>query len=291
MRTAPDSELMSQFAVFILTHGRPDNVITYQTLRKIGYTGRIFLIVDNLDKNQEKYKEKYGDEVVIFDKPAVAKTFDQGDNFADLRSVIYARNACFDLAEKLGVKYFIQLDDDYTSFQFRFDNKLDYRYQPMEGFDRILMSLVRFYIVSGCHSVAIAQGGDFMGGEESTNAQNVRLMRKCMNSFVCSTERPFKFMGRLNDDVNTYVHMASIGLLMFTTNQISLQQAQTQTNPGGLTELYLDFGTYVKSFYSVMYQPSSVRVKMLMSNNPRIHHAITWRNTAPMILREDLRKP
>ena len=29
------------------------------------------------------------------------------------RAIVYARNACFDLAKDLGITYFIQLDDDY----------------------------------------------------------------------------------------------------------------------------------------------------------------------------------
>ena len=29
------------FAVFILTHGSADNVVTYKTLRSDGYTGKI----------------------------------------------------------------------------------------------------------------------------------------------------------------------------------------------------------------------------------------------------------
>ena len=46
----------TKFAAFILTHGRPDNVLTYDSLKKAGYTGRIVLIIDNEDKNKEKYQ-------------------------------------------------------------------------------------------------------------------------------------------------------------------------------------------------------------------------------------------
>jgi len=56
------------FAVFILTNGRPDRVYTYKTLKKYGYTGRIFLIIDDLDKTGSEYREKYGEQVVVFDK-------------------------------------------------------------------------------------------------------------------------------------------------------------------------------------------------------------------------------
>ena len=45
------------FAVFILTHGRPDNVITYNTLKKAGYTGDIYIVIDNEDKLKELIKK------------------------------------------------------------------------------------------------------------------------------------------------------------------------------------------------------------------------------------------
>jgi hypothetical protein len=58
----------NNFAVFILTHGRPDNVKTYTTLRKCGYTGKVYFIVDNEDKHIEAYQKNYGIEYVkIFD--------------------------------------------------------------------------------------------------------------------------------------------------------------------------------------------------------------------------------
>ena len=37
--------MRDDFAAFILTHGRADNVITYNTLRKQGYTGKIILLI------------------------------------------------------------------------------------------------------------------------------------------------------------------------------------------------------------------------------------------------------
>jgi hypothetical protein len=67
------------FAVFILTHGRPDNVKTLSTLKKCGYTGKIYFIVDNEDKTIEQYQKNYGIEnVKIFDKKAMADSIDEG---------------------------------------------------------------------------------------------------------------------------------------------------------------------------------------------------------------------
>ena len=88
------------FAVFILTHGRPDNVKTLSTLKKCGYTGKFYFIVDNEDKTIKQYKKNYGIEnVKIFDKKAMADEVDEGNNFDERRTITHARNACFDIAE------------------------------------------------------------------------------------------------------------------------------------------------------------------------------------------------
>ena len=48
------------FCVLILTHGRANNVVTHRTLRKLGYTGPIYLVIDNTDKQKDEYINTYG---------------------------------------------------------------------------------------------------------------------------------------------------------------------------------------------------------------------------------------
>jgi len=278
----------NDFTAFILTHGRPDNVITYETLRKSGYTGRIVILIDNEDKTAEKYHENFPNEVEVFDKLAMSKKFDQADNFDDRRAIVYARNASFKIAKKLGIKYFIQLDDDYTNFRYRFNDKLEYKYRRVLNLDTVFSNILNFYInTKSLKSIALAQGGDFLGG---TFAKKIFLSRKCMNSFICSTERPFQFQGRINEDVNTYTQKASLGSLFFTINFNSLNQKMTQSNQGGMTDIYLDNGTYIKSFYSIIFQPSSVKIGLMGNLNMRLHHSVNWKYTTPKILREEIKK-
>jgi hypothetical protein len=75
--------------------------------------------------------------------------------------------------------------------------------------------------------------------------------------------------------------------------QAQLVQMQTQSNAGGMTEMYLESGTYVKSFYSVMYAPSCVKVGEMgdpRGGRYRLHHKINWHNVSPKIMRETIRK-
>jgi len=283
--------MLNNFAAFILTHGRPNNVKTHATLRKHGYTGRIVVVVDNEDAALPEYRANYGDEVVVFDKPAEAKTTDRGDNFDSLATVLFARNASYKIAKQLGLKYFIQLDDDYGAFEYRYSDAVRYRACPIASLDAVFGSMVEFLAATPAACICMTQGGDFLGGKDGSNAncKAIRLLRKAMNSFLCDADRPIDFLGRLNDDVNTYVVRGSTGQLMLSTTQVSLVQTQTQASAGGLTAAYLEAGTYVKSFYTVMMQPSSVKISAMGDNHMRIHHSVTWAKTVPMILRESVK--
>jgi hypothetical protein len=282
--------MMSNFAIFIMVHGRPDKMWTYHTLRKQGYTGKIFLVADNLDPTVDEYKEIYGDELLIFDKNKSALKTEAGDNTGDLRSTVFASNEIFDLAKEQGIKYFFNMCDDYTAFYHTFvknDIDNDYRFKKtrVKNLDKIMNVMLEFYKKTSITTLAMGQGGDFIGGEGSGNA-DIKLLRKAMNTFLCSTDRPFKFIGRLNEDVTTYVNLGSKGKLFCTTTNLCLIQQMHQAKSGGMTEVHVDNGTYVKSFFSVMYNPSCIKVSTVGPTNPRIHHKIRWNNAVPKILNE-----
>jgi len=275
------------FAVFILTNGRPHNQKTLRTLQRQGYTGKVYLIVDDLDTTLPEYRAAYGDQVIVFDKRAEASRCDPCTNREELRSILYARNATFEIARRLGVRYFLQLDDDDTDFRHRFDHRG--KYNRRAGFptslDRTFAIMLEYYIASPFASICFAQSGDIFGGEPSTNCATIRTKRKAMNSFFCDTERPFQFTGIFNDDVNTYTAAQRRGLLFLTFFQFVLQQTPTQANPGLLSELYVQTGTYVKSFYSVMVCPSAVHINQMGLVDPRIHHKVNYNACAPAIIR------
>jgi hypothetical protein len=283
--------MRTDFCALILTHGRPDNVITYKTLRKYGYTGRIVLLVDDEDASLDEYLLRYGAEVEVFSKTEIAKTFDEGDNFAERRAIIYARNASFDVARRLGFRYFIQLDDDYTDFRYRQNSQGEFLSIKVRQLDVIFDALVKFLADTPFLSVAIGQGGDAIGGRLNPFfSKGFTSKRKAMNTFICDVDRPFKFFGKLNEDVNVYTCEQRRGGAFLSFMSVRVNQVQTQLSTGGMTQIYLDQGTYVKSFYSVMYAPSCVKISMLHTAHGRIHHQVSWDKAAPKIVSETYRK-
>lgn len=163
------------------------------------------------------------------------------------------------------------------------------RGRGIKDLDRAFNAMIDFLEDTGALTVAFAQAGDFIGGVHGGKFTQ-ELLRKAMNTFFCKTENRINFTGKQNEDVSTYVRLGSIGHLLFTVTAVAIVQLQTQSLAGGMSELYKENGTYLKSFYTIMYCPSSVKVAMMGSKNFRIHHQVNWRCAVPKILSEKWKK-
>lgn len=273
--------------VFIISHNRAGDVATADSLDRYNYTGDWYIVIDDED-DVGPYTDEYDEETVIYleNEGALPET-DRGDNFEKHDTPLYTRNQLWDLADDLGYEYFLVLDDDYTNIQYRFDEAFEYNPEVTRDFDAYIEPAVEFLESAEIDTLCIAQGGDFIGGDESQMAQAVQTKRKAMNSFLCKTDRPFKFRGTMNDDVNTYLRAAQYGKLFLTANVMSIEQGSTQQNEGGITDLYRAEGTYMKSFYTILYAPSCTSLTKLAGRSAeRIHHSISWHNAVPKIVPE-----
>lgn len=279
--------LPSNFGVIIPTHGRYDRVYTESSLRKSGYTGDIYLFCDDEDKQIEQYKAKYGEKVLVFSKNAYAGKFDKMDNFGNKACVVYARNAMWDAAKSLGLKYFAVADDDYQAFEYRVTQNGGYYAKKIKNIDDVFCAYTEFMKNSSVDTICFSQGGDFIGGSENTQIKNgFKVSRKMMNLYFFDVDKPIEFKGTINEDLTSSVTHGRTGGKIITTRLNSIVQKETQANTGGLTEIYLELGTYVKSFYSVMAAPSCIKVALMGDTAMRLHHAVTWKNAVPKIIRE-----
>lgn len=274
------------FAIFIMVWGRPNKMWTAKTFRDAGYTGKIYYIADDLDETVDDYKLKYGEDLIVYSKEKVKNNYDLGDNSGDLRSTMFSANMVFKFAREKNCKYFMLVCDDYTNVSYKFNTALEYQQRNILNLDKVLDALLEFYKKIPAVTIAMAQNGDFIGGGNGGFGAEFKLRRKAMNSFICSVDRPFEFMGRLNEDVTTYVNLGSKGQLFLTVPNVAINQLRHQSEKKGLTEMYLDYGTYVKSFMSVMYNPSCIVVSEMGDKHKRVHHKVKWNYAVPKIISE-----
>ena len=181
------------------------------------------------------------------------------------------------------------MDDDFAGLDYRYAGEGKLKAKPFRDLDRLFCDMLGFLDVTGAATVAFCQGGDFVGGLDGRRFGK-GLIRKAMNSFFCRTDRPINFKGTMNEDVVTYTTESSRGVLFFSVTNTCIIQLATQSLAGGMSEAYLETGTYVKSFYAVMSMPSCVKVGMLNTLHKRIHHNVNWEHCAPMIINSKWRK-
>ena len=280
--------MLEDFAVFIISHNKPINE-TYKTLQKCNYTGPYYFILDDEDRKIKSYRKLYGEEhVKIFSKKEMAKKFNSFDNFNFDNVIIYARNACYDIAEELGIHYFIELDDDYDQFRLRFPQEENLSIMHSKNINKVLDCCLNYY--KKCKAIkilAMCQGSDVQA------VQTGKVLRKAMNGLFCCTERRVVFNGRINEDVNSYTRYNQLGEIFMSLPNVHLNQLPTQTT-GGMAGTYATYGTYVKSFYSVIQCPSFVKVSTFSKGfrmaKFRMHHKIFSKYGYAKILSDKYKK-
>ena len=81
--------MRDDFCAFILTHGRPDRVHTFKTLQRSGYTGKVYIVIDDEDKTEAEYRKRFGDRVCLIGNVNCGK-LDTGTDAEVVESARYA---------------------------------------------------------------------------------------------------------------------------------------------------------------------------------------------------------
>ena len=159
---------MRNSAVFILTRKRPFNQKTFKTLKRQHYTGKTYFLLDDTDPTISDYIHEYLEQNgKLFNRGKVAEYTESMDNFTPRTGILYPRQYSYELARDLGIDYFLQLDDDYTSFQYRFPSNGKLKVSEYPDLDRVFEAYYEALDdIPLLTCVAFAQGGDLVGGAD-----------------------------------------------------------------------------------------------------------------------------
>lgn len=276
----------NDFAVFILTHGRADKQITLQTLYTIGYSGKIYLVVDDEDSQLEEYREKYGELVVVFSKREAEKEFDTMTNRKEYRSVVFARNAAFGIAKQLGIKWFMTCDDDISNLSYRVPKENKLKGINVRDADRLFMDMVEFAEGNGISVFGFSQAGAYVGGLNSKKYRD-GCQRNISQMMMYNAEDRVTIRGLFNEDLHLSIDSGLNGQIALATMLVCITSPERMTNKGGLHDLYKENNTYVRDFYSKMAHPSVVN---FVEKDNEWHIRINHSAFAPMIVSSRYRK-
>lgn len=292
---------MSDYAIYILTRGRPHRQYTLNMLRDGNVQRPIYLVCDDTDPELPTYKRLYGDAVVVFSVRDYMDRVDIMDTMhhrSPIPGLAYARNACYDIASSMGYDYFLQLDDDYYAV---YAKQMMAHGVVVPLTDRRVCDVGRLFDVimdayvqmPQVHVLALGQSGDLPGVHNYNGSRMYMVRRKAMNTLFLSPKRRVWFRGRMNEDTTLYTAEQRAGRAICMTLYLAvIKQIHTQQQPGGVTELYKMASTYAKTMYSVVAAPSCVQVHYYayMTDVGRVHHRVDLNACAPKILRPNAQR-
>ena len=247
---------MKRFAIFILTNGRPNHQYTLEFLRK-SFNGDVFLLCDNEDSTLKDYQKNYGDKVLVFDKNEWVSKSDPMDNFQSKKSVLYARNAVFEIAKDMGYDYFAMVDDDVTGLSFRYEKDGKLVGKPVKDFDKVSSSILEAMDNTGTDFFSFGLDKIYIGGLANGQYQK-KIIDKVYCFVFCKTEQQHFYKGIMNEDEIHNILSMSVGTLVKTTTLIQIQTKPIgRDSVGGNAETYNENGyySYVRNFYPIIAFP------------------------------------
>lgn len=273
--------------IYIISKGRPQ-CRTAKTLTKMKYPGEWFIVCGNNDETLEQYLANWGEEhVKVFDWYDEVKHTDTMDNFgfdSMPSGACPVRNATAEISRRRGERRHWQFDDDYTGFQV-FDAKTGKR----PHCDGKKLAECMEAIAEFADRCGLSNCGFPPSTIETCKDGALGLARRVFNAHNLPSggELFVPWRARLNDDLINAVNVWRTGRIELSVKCLAMNMPPTQSEAGGLTDIYLDEGTVRKTAYAVMAAPGQVK---LVDRFGRYHHSADWNRIVPKIVSDEYQK-
>lgn len=247
---------MNECAIFILSNGRPDKVKTYDYL-KDSFSGDVYILCDDQDETLPAYKDKFGSKVIVFNKDEWVKKSDPMDNFNSKKSVLYARNAVFEIAAAMGYRYLVMADDDIKDLQFRYEQDGKLLAKPVSNLDKVIDYIVQLMNTTAISYFSFGTDKNFIGGVQNKNFQK-KVIDKVYNFIICKSGQQHSYKGIMNEDEIHNVISLSTGVLLKSLTAIQIvMEPVGKGETGGNSETYKENGyySYTRNFYPIIACP------------------------------------
>lgn len=252
--------MRNDFAVFIITHGRPDTQLTYKTLQDYGYCGKLYFVLDDTDNTIQQYIDNFGtDKIFVFNKNHYINDseFDNGTNTAIYACALYARRAVEDIAKSIGLSYFCVLDDDVVEFALRqeIDGKLK-RMAPT-NFTEVLDGYIELLSCENISCLGFCNQMFYFGGLKNFLAEHRTLPYQ---GFIRKVSEPVKWACWYGEDAVAGYDSNIRGKIWMGVPFIMIRCAPEKT--GAMSKTYQQTSTLLRAFAEYRYHPSELKIAM-----------------------------
>lgn len=272
--------------VYIISKGRPQ-CKTAQTLEKMEYPGEWFIVCGNNDETLPEYQDAWGEHVLVFDWYDEVTRTDTLDNFGfdEMASgACPVRNATARISRERGELRHWQFDDDYTQFK-HVNPELtkNVNFKSGREFESWLLALAEFGHRAGLKNIGFPPGSEAYPNRGKTFGSRVFNAHN-----MPSTEELFEpWVSRMNDDTINAINVYRHGGREMSLRCMNMLMPPTQSEKGGLSDIYKLEGTVRKSAYPVLVAPVAAQLVVRFG---RYHHKVNWGKLVPKVLNEKYEK-
>lgn len=234
--------------IYIISHKRIQ-CTTVNALLKCGYDGEWYIVADDLDKTD--YEGKYGrNKVLRFSKEEYADKVDTIDNFKKMTTPVYARNACFDIAESMDVDCFGMFDDDLKDFNVRLKKENTLVSKKITNFGQIFDLYCEYIHTTGIACGGFPSAGRIIGGVENPIVKN-GFYYNPTNAYVINTNvEQDGFIGTLwEDSMYCYLNNMRGRIVAAMMPVVITMESPGSMKEGGNLDLYSDSDDYIAENY------------------------------------------
>ena len=288
--------MREDFAVFITSYKRANNIVTINSLLDAGYTGNWYVIIEDNDPQLEEYKKRIPKEkLLLYNKKEQSKYYDSCDNFNILNTNLNSLSVVFYFAKLLGYKYFYIAEDDYEGYYYikRFKRKvflkkLNNINDIFELCINLLNSNDKLNCISFCSKSTYSIGNSDFFNDTLFNYLN-------FNGWICDVDKNINFKGTICNDSLTFMDNYKKGNITFTLNYIKNihrmyhEKKKVELDGSGNDEINNIFfrDMLIYYLYNIMGEPSAYKI---FTKNGKVREKFEFKYLIPKIIDERWKK-
>lgn len=257
--------MRNDFAVFICTHGRPTAQLTLEMLKREGYTGKWYLVLDDTDSTIQQYIDIYGkDNVVIFNKNHYINSddYDNGDNILHDKCILYAKRAVEDIARYLKLDYFAIVDDDFVKLSIRYPEEGKLKRMQITDLDSILDAYIEL-LSNNITALGFGAVATYCDGVNALSPSHMSKRYLPYQFIMRNAKFEVNWTSWMAEDDVTELQSSMVGGLWLV-----IPYVMQETKPigdtkasGGMVDTYKNSNTYELNFNAVKNCPHRIYLR------------------------------
>lgn len=281
--------MRDDFAVFICTHGRPDEQLTLKALLDSGYTGKYYLVLDDTDTTIQQYIDNYGVEhLLVFDKNHYINTSDTGSNNPVYKCILYAKDAVEDIARDMNLSAFVLADDDILRFRHRYIQNDKLFSELAVDMDSILNVYIDYMLSADITTLGFGNSYIYIGGKAGLKDSILVNRRFTYNFIVRNTKHDVKWKSEMNEDSITPILCSKQGQLWLQLYHVQFDMKECDAGAtGGMSEVYANMDKFKRYAHFLLYNPDSV---YMIERFGKFTHTFNRKLTFPKVISSKYKK-